>query len=305
LTISKTIFFEISEFTAGLVVNSSSDPKAIMKRELEVFQTDDDLRRLFDRPEPFEMDLPWGDYGFSCRFYGIVRNWGVPTDREARFISRYARSKEARILDLAAGGGRHSLALAEAGFLPTAIEIGRFPAELARKKAAERKLRAEFLVGDIRRLDYGDEFDVAFLLCGQLGHFPPEDARLIFSGVTRALKKSGIFIVHLLAFRPEEKTSYVHWYREKKPFYFENPAVVHREQYYFEKERIKVIRDFAIDTITRKNRLFGISEKNYSRPEIEALGGQAGLTLREAFGDFDRTPLTERSDHNIYVFDKK
>lgn len=264
-----------------------------------------DYNLLLKEPAPFEMDLPWGDPGFSSRFHNVVHSWGIPTEKEVAFLISYLEFKKARILDLACGGGRHSFDLAKLGHDVTGIDIGSFPIEFAKGIAAEHGLKVNFLQDDILKLDCKSKFDLAFLICGQLGHFSPGESQVIFRNASRSLVDDGIFVVHLPAFGNEDKSSYTQWYREKKPFYFEHQAIVHREQYFLENERVKLIRDFAIDSVTRVNRLFGISEKNYSHQELELFAQNSGFRLKEYFGDYDKAPPNENSPEEIYVFAKQ
>lgn len=231
----------------------------------------------------------------------MVNDWGIPTEREVSFIDSYAGGNS-KILDLACGGGRHSIGLARKGNRMTAVEIGGYPVRRAEEIAREENLPVEFVKADIRNIAYHNEFDLAFLICGQLGHFSPEDARTIFRNASKALQSSGFFIVHLMTFNENDRSTYVQWYREKEPFYFEHPSVVHREQYYVADQRVKIIRDFAVDTVTRQNRLFGISEKYYCENELKEFADASGLTMTEKFGDYKRNPFTEKSSSNIYIF---
>jgi len=264
-----------------------------------------DLGNLLTAPVPFEMDLPWGNYKFSKRFYDVVHDWGIPTEKEIAFIKSYLKPADHNILDLTCGGGRHALGLAEFGYNITAIDIGGYPVDRARLIARKKGYKIKFIRGDVRKTDYRNEFDLAFLICGQLGHFSPEDALRIFKNSALALIDGGLLIIHLPVFGPDDMANSDHWYQEKEPFYFSHPSVVHREQYYYVDQRIKLIRDFAIDTTTRKNRLFGVSEKNYTADEIIRLGENSGFELLEMFGNYDREPLSEDSPDNIYVFTKK
>jgi 2-polyprenyl-3-methyl-5-hydroxy-6-metoxy-1,4-benzoquinol methylase len=264
-----------------------------------------DFNVLLDEPKPFEMDLPWGEKEFSERFYKIVHFWGIPTEKEVAFLAGYLNTQSDRILDLACGGGRHSIELAAMGYDITGIDIGQHPLEVARAEAKRRNLLVDFIHGDMLRMDLGCQFDLAFFICNQISHLSPEDCRQLFRNVGPALTDGGIFIVHLVRFSEEDKSSFVHWYLEKEAFYLKNRSVVHREQFYFDKERTKLIRDFAIDTVTRENRLFGVSEKNYTRDELQQCASEAGLILKESFGDYDRSPLGESSTHKIFVFTKR
>jgi 2-polyprenyl-3-methyl-5-hydroxy-6-metoxy-1,4-benzoquinol methylase len=264
-----------------------------------------DFDVLLDEPKPFEMDLPWGEQEFAERFYKIVHFWGIPTETEVAFLAGYLDKSSNKVLDLACGGGRHAIELAAKGHNVTGIEIGLFPLEVAKNESKKRHLDISFIHGDMLKMNLGGPFDLAFFICNQISHLSPEDCRRLFRNVAPALSRNGIFIVHLVRFSEEDKSSFVHWYLEKEPFYMKNRSVVHREQYYFANERTKLIRDFAVDTITRENRLFGVSEKNYTQSELQECASQAGLVLKESFGDYDKSPLDENSPQKIFVFAKK
>ncbi len=255
-------------------------------------------------PAPFELDLPWGDRGFSHRFLKVVHDWGIPTEKEISFLAEYVSERGRKVLDLASGGGRHALGLASRGAEVTGIEIGASAVKAAQEEAARRRVAVDFIRGDIREISYRETFDLAFLICNQLTHFSPSDCRVVFERAAAALKKEGVFIIHLDALGEEDRASYVEWYMEKEPFYFSHPALVHREQFYLPETRTKIIRDFAVDTVTRRNHLFGVSQKYYTLEELIGVASPVRLEHAESFGDYDKTPLTEQSPHNIHVFRK-
>jgi SAM-dependent methyltransferase len=257
------------------------------------------------RPSPFELDLPWKDYDFSRRLYDLNHDWGIPTEKEVNFINGIIKSKPAKILDLACGAGRHTLGLSSLGHNVTGIDIGGYPIEIARVSAEKRRLAIDFIQNDIREINYQSEFDMAYLLCGQLGHFSPADSGLIFKKVSQALFKDGIFVLHLNTFTDEDKREYTGWYREKKPLYLENPSLVHREQYYFSDQKVKLLRDFVIDSVSFDYRLFSVSEKEYTTEEVAEAGKACGLILQESFGGYDRESLVSSSRNRIFVFIRK
>jgi ubiquinone/menaquinone biosynthesis C-methylase UbiE len=256
------------------------------------------------QPAPFELTLPYHDYNFSRRLFKLNHNWGIPTEDEVGLIASFLEKTPSKILDLACGGGRHALSLAKMGHMVLGIDIGGYPIRMATRIAKRKNLRAEFITADIRELEVKDKYDLAFLICGQLAHFSPQEGLDIFARTSRALDAGGIFIVHLNRFTPADRVNCFKWYQELKPLYMKHPSLVHREQYYFEKERVKTIRDFAIDSATHENRLFGISEKEYSLEEISQMGSCSNFTLMNAFGDYHKSPLTPESPGMILVFRK-
>lgn len=108
----------------------------------------------------------------------------------------------ASVLDVGCGPGRHALALAEAGYDVTGVDISSDFVALARRAADERGLseRARFEVRDARTLDEHG-FDAVISLCqgafglaGGPGSEPSVERELdepILAGMARALRGGG------------------------------------------------------------------------------------------------------------------
>jgi SAM-dependent methyltransferase len=257
-----------------------------------------------EKPSPFEMTLPYHDYQFSRRLYKLNHDWGIPTEKEIIFIDSYLKEKPSKVLDIACGGGRHALGLAQMDHLVTGIDIGGYPIKMAIRLARMKSLIAEFIRGDIKVLNFDSIFDLAFFICGQMAHFSPEENKIIFQKAAKALKSNGILIIHLNKFGEDDCVNHNRWYQELKPLYWKNPSLVHREQYFFENDRVKLIRDFAIDSVTQENALYGISEKEYTCEEVMELAEINGLQLIEKYGCYDKSSLSSESRNRIFVFRK-
>jgi SAM-dependent methyltransferase len=98
-----------------------------------------------------------------------------------------------RILDLACGTGRHSLELVRSGFSVVGVEISPELVEIANRDAAEQGLEATFIEGDLRKLDFEEEFDIVLNLNdGAVGYFETdEENHRTFEVISRALKPGG------------------------------------------------------------------------------------------------------------------
>ncbi len=98
-----------------------------------------------------------------------------------------------RILDLACGTGRHSLELVRRGFSVVGVEIGPELVEIARRDADQEGLEATFVQGDLRELDFAEEFDIVLNLNdGAVGYFETDEENLrTFEVISRALKPGG------------------------------------------------------------------------------------------------------------------
>lgn len=120
--------------------------------------------------------------------------WTERTEAEVnRALTMLRPEGGERILDLACGSGRHSLELVKRGFSVVGSEISPELVAIAREEAAAQGLDATFLEGDLRELDFEDEFDIVLNLNdGAVGYFETdEENHRTFEVISRALKSGG------------------------------------------------------------------------------------------------------------------
>jgi SAM-dependent methyltransferase len=119
------------------------------------------------------------------------------TSGECDFLeSELNFNKNARILDIGCGTGRHTIELTRRGYHVVAVDLSDSQLKRAREKAAALNLDISFRKEDARALPFEGEFDLAIMLCE--GSFPlmetDEMNYQILQGAARALKKPGKFI---------------------------------------------------------------------------------------------------------------
>jgi len=104
----------------------------------------------------------------------------------------------ADILDVACGAGRHSLALARAGFHVVGVDISEPLLALSRAAAAEERIDAQFVAADMRALPYVSCFDAAINMFTAFGYFDAEEEnQAVLTGIARALKPGGRLVMEL------------------------------------------------------------------------------------------------------------
>lgn len=103
----------------------------------------------------------------------------------------------ARVLDLGCGSGPYSVWLAEQGAHVVGLDLSQTMVSLARERARERSVKADFRVADIRDpLPFGNaEFDLVFSSTAL--HYV-EDLRLTMKEAARVMKPSGRFVASVL-----------------------------------------------------------------------------------------------------------
>ena len=121
------------------------------------------------------------------------------TLREARFVTDSLKlSNQSRVLDLACGYGRHSMELAAQGVNVVAIDSSLALLERGAEEAERRKLPIEFIQGDMRELEFDEEFDGVFCLSNSFGFYDDETNKKVIRRIARALKPGGRFFLEIL-----------------------------------------------------------------------------------------------------------
>ena len=134
----------------------------------------------------------WYKYGWSLDIKN--QSWTEDTENQVEFIIKaMGMSGGERILDLACGYGRHSLALARRGFSVVGVDITKDYVDDANLNAKNESLNAVFIYCDIREINFSDEFDVVLNLAdGAIGYLENDGENLkIFDVAARALKPNG------------------------------------------------------------------------------------------------------------------
>lgn len=121
-------------------------------------------------------------------------SWVEDTENQVDFIvNTLELTGKERILDLACGFGRHSIALARRGFSVVGVDFTKDFIDDAIKTASLAALKVDLILSDVRDIDYTNEFDVVLNLAdGAIGYMESDEENLkIFDVISRALKPGG------------------------------------------------------------------------------------------------------------------
>ncbi|WP_010479159.1 class I SAM-dependent methyltransferase [Thermococcus zilligii] len=106
-----------------------------------------------------------------------------------------------KVLDLACGAGGFSFLLEDLGFQVIGLDSSEAMLERARKFAADKGSKVEFVKGDAKELPFeNNSFDYV-LFIDSLVHFEPRELNQVFKEVARVLKPGGRFILQFTDLR--------------------------------------------------------------------------------------------------------
>jgi SAM-dependent methyltransferase len=261
------------------------------------------IARRRPRPRPFVDigSLPWHDPVFSRHFLRTATRSQRYTNREIAFLDACGLLRSGRrILDVACGGGRHSLAMARRGALVTGLDLGPAAIATAKRRAHKAGLTVEFVQGDVRAMAYEAVFDAVTFIFGCFTEMPSPDAEAVLRRISRSLRPGGMFVLdvyapHFFAALDGEQE----WWVGHDFIAGRFPQLVLTEYFYYARDKTYARRDFICDTRTGAIHTFGVSGQAYALPELCGMIEAAGLNPTMVYGGWQGEEVT--SDRQIYV----
>jgi len=205
-------------------------------------------------------------------------------------------SKDAKILDLCCGNGRHAIELKKLGYDVLGVDLSSELLDVARLKASESNLDLKLYKCDMREIPYENEFDLIVQFFTSFGYFETDDENLrVLSAISKALKKDGQFMIDYM--NPDYVTSNLVEKDEKK---ISDEISIIQERW-IENSRINK----KITIIKNGETLFyNESVRMYSLQEIKDMLNNVGLILNETYGNFDGSEYNEDSMRMILIGSK-
>jgi 2-polyprenyl-3-methyl-5-hydroxy-6-metoxy-1,4-benzoquinol methylase len=200
-----------------------------------------------------------------------------------------------KILDIACGSGRHMLAFAKQGAVVTGVDLSKTLVAEARRRFKEKSLKGRIGRGDMRDLQYREEFDGATIWFTSVGYFRTvaEDQQVI-TGLATALKPHGWW-----------------WIDLPNPAFLEDHLVPHSEKVARSPygranvdERRRIVRGRVekriVITDPAGTRRYKESVRLYRPEQFGNLIKRANLATDGILGDYDGSPLTRESPRQIW-----
>jgi ubiquinone/menaquinone biosynthesis C-methylase UbiE len=208
--------------------------------------------------------------------------------------------KNMKILDLCSGYGRHSLELARRGYNITGYDLSVEFLNHAKKKAEEENLKVKFVHGDVRELDYKDEFDIVLNLYTSFGYFSHDENQEVIESISRSLVPNGRFLIEALCFSglirradPEQPATV---------FEGDDVMIVDSRRWDLEQNIMNVSRKLFFADGKRNEYSFAL--RVYTLAEILRMIQKAGLRLVDYFGNLKGNTYDYQSTHYVIIAEK-
>ena len=287
----------MSEGFSELTPKHVSDPAVRLMRSLQA------LAARHPRPQPFVdiASLPWDDSAFSRHFLRTATRRQPYTRREIAFLDRVGLLLPGRrVLDLACGGGRHSLAMARRGAIVTGIDLGPEAIATARRRAKRAGLAIEFVQGDLREIEYEAEFDAATFIFGCCTEMPRDQAQDVLRRISRSLRPGGMFLLDVYTPRFfAELDGMQEWWVGEDFIAGRFPQLVLTEYFYYPYDKTYARRDFVCNPASGEIHTFGVSGQAYALTDLYAMFEAVNLTPVMTLGSWQGEEVT--ADSPIYV----
>lgn len=222
-------------------------------------------------------------------------SWVEETEQQIDFIVKTLELRgNERILDLACGFGRHSIAFEQRGYSVVGVDITYSYIEDAINTAKNENLKTEFICSDIRDINYCEEFDIVLSLAdGAIGYLENDAENLkIFDRIAAALKPGGKHFMDVCS--------------------GDHAAMCFPKRHWEVGTKMLSLADFGWDS-ENKRMLFSSHEipfgevaiappplkphssiRLYRKSELEAIFRERGMNIVSAYSDYLGTPASEK-----------
>jgi SAM-dependent methyltransferase len=216
---------------------------------------------------------------------------------DINFLERVLLLKKGdKIFDCPCGHGRHSVELARRGYEVTGQDINSFFLSKAVKESRLLNLSVKWVRGDMRKIQFKSEFDIALCLFSSLGYLENDkEHQKVLEQNTKALKRGGKFVLDVI-----NRDFFVRTYQEKSWKELADGSIItcknnfnHTTGYNLE-TRVRIWKNGKRDEVSHFVRMYTI-------PELITMLNKAGLSIDKMYGDFDESSITFHSKRYILV----
>lgn len=237
-------------------------------------------------------------YTTLSKYYDIVFPLGEP---QQKFFQKLIKERGiTSVLDMACGTGTYTLEFAREGLRVLGIDLSQEMIRLAKGKAEQEGVKADFLVGDMLKLSPNvGHFDLVICIGNSLVHLlSVEEIGRALAGFVEVLNPEGTLVLQIVNYDrvlDQRLPGLPVINRPQVPLTFE------RNYHY----RADGLLDFeSVLTVGEESWESSVPLLPLRREQLEQLVQAAGLTVTEVSGGFNGNPVNEQSQPLVLVAHK-
>jgi SAM-dependent methyltransferase len=210
---------------------------------------------------------------------------GKPVEPVVDFLLPFA---DGGALELAIGTGRIAVPLAERGVRVAGIDFSPDMVAQLREKTDEIPVA----IGDMATTKVEGTFSLVYVVFNSLNNVTTQDGQVAtFANAAAHLENGGCFVVEIGVHN-----------RQRLEVFDLSETHVGIDELDFDTQRL-VSHHFSL--IDGEWRRLSIPFRSVSPAELDLMARLAGMTLRERWADWDRSPFTAESTKHVSVWEKK
>lgn len=258
--------------------------------------------------------IPWDEPEFSRRMlaYHLSQEHDLASRRTEAIESQVEwiqghilENRPSKILDLGCGPGLYSHRLSGSGHTCRAIDFSPASIEYAEKNNSYPD-RCEFVHGDIRTAEYGNDFDAVLIVYGEFNAFPRGEILSILRKAYAALRDGGRILIE--AHTPEqiERSGRApgSWYKAESGLFSERPHICLSENVWHEPDHAAETSFYIVDAETGEVTLYRNTLRGYSPDDYRAILSDAEFDDIEILPAWDKKEI-ELSDALLLIRARK
>ena len=249
----------------------------------------------------------WWKKAFDERYLSFYRPilTEARTRRELAFVQRFLGLKQgSKLLDIPCGYGRHSIALAKAGYLVSGLDYSQVMLQKAQHDMKTAGVQVDFRQGDMRQLPFSDsEFDGAIMLFTSFGYLGRDGDKRVVSELGRVIRPDGRLILDQQSPWPAaEEAEQVGRRIGDGRYEVSAPLWQHEgveRMVWDSRHRVMEVTETFNDEAGTQE--FSSRIAAYTADELCQLLEDAGLMVEAIYGNFDAQPYRTSSERMIFV----
>jgi SAM-dependent methyltransferase len=229
------------------------------------------------------------------------------------FYVNAAKEYDEPVLELGCGSGRVTLAIAQAGFRITGLDISANMLARAEAKIAslpeQSRGQVRLVRGNMTNFDLGDKFRLVIIPFRPFQHLLETQQQLdCLACVRKHLEPGGRLILdffqtdarrmHDPEFFKERQSAEYEMSGGRRVRLAERVTAFHRAE---QRNDVEMVYHVTHPDGREERLVMAFPFRYFFRYEVEHLLSRCGFRVEEIFGDFDRSPLRDQSPEMIFV----